>query len=465
MNFKHLVCGDCQKEDLNDSFLMIGLKNSNLIYKNNTDLNIKSIISTSDNNNSIDNNLEIIEYPYSNINTTNNIGFIPQSLPGPLQSKMFNKIAYNEYDNLFGKIKPPNLYNEENKGLQRLKKNKINHKIKNIINNSKNINNVNNFEREPSFNNNSLIINNEDSLKNNKAFLTNYNLINNRNNNKNEKDIITKNHNSVIEQNKNNHNNKFNNNINRIKVGFPCPDTDSFLGKKNKNNSLLMKIQDNAIAGKYLLNDVQNISQNIKTSNNSKNIIKKHFNCINFKKINNNVILNTKNNTEVYIDNNYKMNNNICNKLFKRNERNNNKNNLIKIKRNDKLLKIKKKLNSKNKSNPNNKLVYSLKKLDNNLNNEYIGLKTENNLIGLSKAKPRYLSNAFISNLLLGKTNLRNRNILSNYILKKKKEKSNKTKVYRPNNQNTIYTSKTYMNNPFIIKFQTKKKLYNNVKI
>ena len=471
MNFKNLVCGDCQKEDLNDSFLMIGLKNSNLLYKNNNaDLNIKSIISTSDNNNSIDNNLEIIEYPYSNINScnnSNNNGFIPQSLPGPLQSKMINKMDYNEYDNYFGKIKPPKLYNEENKGFQMFKKNKINHKIENIFNisnNAHNVNNVNNIERESSFNNNSIIINNEDNLKNNKAFLSNYNLTNNRNDHKNEEEQKIKNYTIINEQNNINHKNKFNNNINGIKIDYPCPDTDSFLGKKNKNNnnSLATKIQDNPIDVNYLLKDLHNQSQEIKNINNSKNVLKKLSNYINFQKLNH-AVLNTKNNTdnEKYINNNYKMNNKICNKLFKRNHRNNNKNNLIKIKKNDKILKIKKKINSKNKSSPINKQTYSFKKLDDNVNNEYIGLKTENNHIGLSKTKPRYLSNAFISDLLFSKTNLINKNTLSNYNLKKKKEKSYKGKYYRPNNQNTIYTSKTYMNNPFLIKLETKKKLHN----
>ena len=147
MNVKHFFCSNCQNEEINDNLFNLGLENSNIIYKtNNTDANKKSVISTSDNNNSTDNNLEIIEYPYSyssNDNNNNN-GYTLESPLVPLKSQIINKKKFNDFHNFCDKIKPPRLFNEDNKENIQInilqnniinKENKINEKtIENTLN-------------------------------------------------------------------------------------------------------------------------------------------------------------------------------------------------------------------------------------------------------------------------------------------------------------------------------------------
>ena len=72
----------------------------------------------------------------------------------------------------------------------------------------------------------------------------------------------------------------------------------------------------------------------------------------------------------------------------------------------------------------------------------------------MSKSRSRYLSNAFLGNLLLNKKNLKFRNTYENIVEKRKKniQLNNSTNIKINNNQNKIYCSKTYIN-PFSLKY------------
>ena len=65
MSFPFLICINCDKEKNDDSFLLLGLKDEKNLNKNNLDNS--NLMSNSDinANNSTNNYLEIIEYPYS----------------------------------------------------------------------------------------------------------------------------------------------------------------------------------------------------------------------------------------------------------------------------------------------------------------------------------------------------------------------------------------------------------------
>ena len=475
MNVKHLFCSNCQNEEINDNLFNLGLENSNIIYKtNNTDVNKKSVISTSDNNNSTDNNLEIIEYPYSNSsndNNNNNNGYTQESPLAPLKSQIINKKKFNDFHNFCDKIKPPRLFIEDNKEniqINILKNNIINKENKSNEEIIENNNNENDINLKPSLNN-SFIIQNEDNLLNNKAFLTKYssNTYNASNNKENENEKKDKNNINEINNKNNNHNNKnisnISNNINGIKVDYPKPDTNSFLAKNNKKNTFKIKIQDNSINVNQLLTDIQNKTQkmdNIQINKNIKNIIRKHSELINFKIIKN--IKNIKNNkkinsdTQKYISNNNinknKNNNNIYNKFFNHNDKS--EKNIIKVKLNSKIFKINKKVKTLI-AEPKSKIVCSLKKFNNNVDKN-MWLKTEYNENNLLKTKTRFLSNGFLTDLLLNRTNIKNKNNFSNYNEKHKRIKKFNTQIGRPSNENRIYSSKTY-SNPFLTQYRKKK--------
>ena len=476
MNVKHLFCSNCQNEEINDNLFNLGLENSNIIYKtNNTDGNKKSVISTSDNNNSTENNLEIIEYPYSNSsNDNNNNGYTQESPLIPLKPQIINKKKFNDFHNFCDKIKPPRLFNEDNKEniqiniLQNNIINKENKIYEKIIENNNNENDIN---LKPSLNY-SFIIQNEDNLLNNKAFLTKYNsnTYNTRDNKKNENETKDKNNINEINNKNNNHNNKKNsnisNNINGIKVDYPKPDTNCFLAKNNKNNAFKIKIQDNSFNVNQLLSDIQNKTQkmdNIQINKNIKNIIRKHSDLINFKKVKNiKNIKNIKNNKKINSDthkyisntniNKNKIKNNIYNKFFNHNDKS--EKNIIKVKLNSKIFKNNKKVKTII-TEPKSKMVRSLKKLNNNVDRN-IWLKTEYNENNLLKTKTRFLSNGFLTDLLLNRTNIKNKNNFSNYNEKYKIIKKFNTQIRRPSNENRIYSSKTY-SNPFLTQYRKKK--------
>jgi len=102
MNFKLLICNNCEndKEEKEDNLLFIGDKNSNDFLKNiNTDISIKSLLSSSNNNNITNNNLIIIEYPYSYSNSNDNDsikdGTTFQKQASNHKEKQNDKVTYN----------------------------------------------------------------------------------------------------------------------------------------------------------------------------------------------------------------------------------------------------------------------------------------------------------------------------------------------------------------------------------
>ena len=127
MNFKFLICKNCENED--DSFFAFESKNTPIVNKSKkSQINIKSLVSVSDNNST--NNLEIIEYPYSNDCNDNNIDYIPDPLP-PFSKENItqNQIKRNDFDDFLVKIKPPKLFIEgskENKEIEQSKNININ---------------------------------------------------------------------------------------------------------------------------------------------------------------------------------------------------------------------------------------------------------------------------------------------------------------------------------------------------
>ena len=116
MNFKHFICNNCENEDLDEKFLLFNSKNPPILSKTNkTDINVKSMLSVSDNNNSTD-NLEIIEYPYDYHANESNINYDPEMFTPPKKSNIANKKnKYDDSDDFLDKIKPPKLHNEGKK--------------------------------------------------------------------------------------------------------------------------------------------------------------------------------------------------------------------------------------------------------------------------------------------------------------------------------------------------------------
>ena len=445
MNFKLFICSNCKNEEENDSFLNFLPKNSNGLYKNNnTDINLKSILSSSDNNNNSTNNLEIIEYPYSN-NCNDNDDYIPKPIPSPVKSSIIKK-KY-EYDDFLNKIKPPKLFNEGSKA----HKNEI--KIPKLNNEDKQIKEIiiddKNTKKNPS--KNSFLINNEDNLQNNKEFLNNYNSKNNsfeNDNKKKENKIIEKENNEKfngINNNIINHNKKISNNISGVKVDFPCPDIANFL-VKNCNESKISNIENNEIDEKCDLMEGNNISKKEEKEKlfKSKTLIQKKINKINLKKNKKQII--NKNHTY-----------NKLNKTEKKEGKT-----LIKFKLNNKKFKIKKNPKYINEVSKNSKPIASLKIIENNPYKKDYGIKTEiNNKSMLINPRARYLSNAFLGDLLLSKSSFKFRNTYSNFIERKKKNifHLNNSNIKIDYNQSTIYSSKTYVN-PFSSNYQTKKKSF-----
>ena len=108
MNFKHLVCNTCEKEEGNDSFLIFASKNQ--IKNNKIEIKKKSLLSSSDNNNSTDNVLEIIEYPYNYDNTDSN-DYTPEPPPPPEKPIIKKEKTFSDDDLFLLGIKPPKLFN------------------------------------------------------------------------------------------------------------------------------------------------------------------------------------------------------------------------------------------------------------------------------------------------------------------------------------------------------------------
>ena len=479
---KVLICGNCQNEEKDDSFVIFDPKNKAIIYKiNNADNNNKkSILTSSDNNNSTNNYLEIIEYPYSNIDNVNdsdNNEFIPE-FPSPKQSKQYE-------DDFIVKIKPPKLFiedNQENKEIQKPKMNEEKNeakemkemkeikeikeikdikKIKEIKEIKEDIsnedNNDNNDNKKESKNSTSLI-NNEDSFLNNKVLLDNYysncNSFRNNNQNNNNENNNQSNQNNI--NNKNNINDKddninnvkqFSNIINNVKIDCPKPDIDNFI---IKNNNIKLNKKNISI----------NINKNEYNRNNNchqKKLIQKTANFITIMRTKKKTNLKNKSDFEIceggYNSGQNKKNNTINNK-------NKTKGKITKTKTDINKIKVKKNLG--NKKNSYQKLKINTTSIENkdNINNENgVRLKTENNnekrLIHLIKNRDRYLSNPFLNSILLSKN--KNKNTFSNFPKKRTLTKLNTCTFLGQTNQKNNSLSKTYLN-PFVEIYNKKRK-------
>ena len=210
MNIFNFVFGDCNNIR-RDSLSNFYKKDSKILSGINKNEKKKEEILSTD----ITNNLEIIDYPY-----TNNI---TEELNLQMESHDYYKI-------------------KDKDGIQ------------NILNNLDdcNILNNNDYNRRNSLNNSSEIINNEDNLSKNKVLLKNYytnsqNLKNKSINNNNDKS--KNNNNKIINRNdiknigdnymkeKNEIKIKYIHNKLGVKIDMPCPDNNSFISKKMNNKS------------------------------------------------------------------------------------------------------------------------------------------------------------------------------------------------------------------------------------
>ena len=227
MNIQFLICSNCEKEKYDDEFIFLdNIKHKNIFKKEEIDLNYQS---SSCNNNSTDNVLEIIEYPYSLNNNVTLLEDKPTINYPP-------KKEIKKYDDDSDDIKAPKLLSEGNKE-------------------EKNPNNANkkNVHIKMNSTNSESLINNDNSIMQNKALLLNYyknseiinnNKINNLIKKENKYDSPKK----IINNETNNSKNIITNKIIGIKVDYPCPDTNSFSPlfsneAINKKNEIKIKKQ------------------------------------------------------------------------------------------------------------------------------------------------------------------------------------------------------------------------------
>ena len=466
MNFKNFICNNCEVEKEDDSYFFFKQKNSKEIKEGpkvkNTDMNIKSVLSTSDNNNSMNYGLEIIEYPYSFPN--NEYSPIPQASSS--QINIENKKKYLKYENYINKISPliagKNKENKYPKNLNLIETNleiqKLNELTEIMINNENN-----NTDRKETPNNSSLI-NNEDSIMNHKAFIDNYNsnTLKNKNNNsiKNEKNII-------------NHNKKMCNKINEVKVDYPCPDSDFFMKnnnvlntKSNKEKSIIRQIQSQKDINNKIETKQNEIKDNkIKVKLSSKNI--------NLKKTKYNKYINIKNNAAyaLFMKNRCKKTKNKIPIKINKTENYQTYEKLIVVNVSNKQLNYNKKLKNLKEieMNSNKKFIFSMKSLwdTNTFDNKYMRLQTENpNKDHIRKVKSKHLPCVAIDDLLFSKNTLKYRNTLSNF---KDKKKSINTvlkintskfndKISKNRKQSNNYSFNIY-SNPFSAVYKRNKKM------
>ncbi len=474
MNFKHFFCNNCEIEKEDDGHLFFDKKNIKEIFKNNNnDINVKSIISTSDNNNSINYNLEIIEYPYSFI--SKEYSPIPHPPTSKINLEKKNKLL--KYDNYINKVSP--LFIEENK------ENNLNEGM--IINNE---NNNTNRRETP----NSSLINNEDSIMNHKAFIDSYNT----------KGNINKTTNEVAIKNIINHNQK-RNKINEIKIDYPCPDIDFFLQNKTeinsnlnfnfnktnnikqnktlngikistiKQNKTLNGIKNNTIKQNKSLNGIKNkTKQKSNDKKNSKGKIKTSFKNINLNKIKINQYKNISNILayESIMKNKKKKINNEKPIKVKKTQKDDIEKKLIFVKLNNRAIKKKnlkiQTIKEKDK-NLSTKLNFSMKSLSNKNTsyNKYISLKTENYSQHCTrKIKSKYLPSSDINDSIRTKINLKSRNTVSNFKNKKKNENTKvNVNISQINVNKYLKQKKNYLSNTYTNPFNTLYKKSKNFKL
>jgi len=437
MNFKQFVCKNCGNEK-EDSFLFFGEKDFKILQNNNNvDINMKSLLSSSDNNiSTTNNNLEIIEYPYNdneedNQDPNNNTTNIQKKLFTD-QDHDFNEEQYKESQYIEQQYRAPNIYEEPKIYIETTENNNNNTNEENEINN--NSNNKQNSKES------STLINNEDSLLQNKVLLTDYysnvknNLFNKENNNIN---FIS----NTIDGNKNISNNI--NNILGIKVECPRPDKINFC-PKNYDNLFNQKEKVMQKKKAESLNPIKVNKKSVKGKKSSSKITK----IVKYKTENQNL----KNSSIIPIvfnanNNKYKHSNKSLNQSEKI------KDNIFKI--NPPKIKVRRKFTKRKESSKINKLIFSYRNNGNtsSLNNNL--KKNERTIINLSKNRVRFLSHTYFGELLLN--NSPHRNTFSNINQKKKSFNLNTSEHLKSKNQNSLNSSKTYVN-PFAKVYERKKK-------
>ena len=109
MSFPLLICSNCEKDVNNDSFLLLRYNNEKELKE----------VSFTDNNNSTNNYLEIIDYPYSLNNNqleSNNENDLSEQIyyPAKTEEKKIER-KFDDFDDDLLDIKPPKLFTKVNK--------------------------------------------------------------------------------------------------------------------------------------------------------------------------------------------------------------------------------------------------------------------------------------------------------------------------------------------------------------
>jgi hypothetical protein len=431
MNFKQFVCKNCGNEK-EDSFLFFGEKDFNILSNNNNiDINMKSLLSSSDNNiSTTNNNLEIIEYPY---NDNEDDIQDPNNSTTNIQKKLFtedndiNEQQYKESQDIEPQYRMPNIYD----------------KPKIYIETAENNNNDNIKENEINSNNNnnesSTLINNEDSLLQNKVLLSDYysNMKNNLFNKKSKKK------NSIINNvgGKKNISNNINNLLG-VKVECPHPDKINFCAKSN--DSFFSK-KEKIIQKKERIESLNPIKVKKKSFNSKKSskyikIVKNKTENHNLKKSSNLPIM-------VNIHNNkYKYSNKSLNLKEKIKE------NILKV--NPQKIKVRRKYTKRKESSKINELIFTYRNKENCSSLNKIYKKSQPTIINLSKNRIRYLSHTFFGELLLN--NSAQRKTFTNINEKKKSFNLNTSEYLKSKIHNSLNASKIYVN-PFAKVYDRKK--------
>ena len=450
MSFQFFFCSNCDKDINNDSFLLLGYKNEKELKKNN-----QQEISFTDNNNSTNNYLEIIDYPYSLNNNqieNNNENDLSEKIYYPVKTEEKKiKRKFDDFDDDLLDIKPPKLFTKVNKDKVEEKK-EVDQAIKTEPEEPKDkklkiekinfISNERNSDIKMNSNKSESLINNDNSIMNNKLLLSNYyknytdnfEIPNEANKTKNNnKESITKNFTDI--NNKINNNN-INNKIIGLKVDYPCPDTDSYQFKSNTKQSIntlevskklentnktIHKENENKDEKKLFSNKISKIHKD--KDNKTKKIIEFNF---------------AKPKTKALST--YNVNINKIKTKFEKKNKIKNKNNKNQI------IEKKKKLTFNSLSNFSSRFKLKAKKTSDNVIAFFN--QTEKNKFTKS-------NNILLENIINKKINARNKNIFKSYF--ENRRKANKSYIYKTANQTNIFSTKSFTN-PFIEVYDYKKK-------
>ena len=450
MSFPLLICTNCEKEKDDDDFLLFGLKSEKGINKANfLDSNI---MSNSDNNNSTNNYLEIIEYPYSSKNNkVEDNNDISNQVYQPIKTEVVKaKKRIIDYDDDLIDIKPPKLFTETYKNktdeIQYIKT-EPEKKIESNLNieNNNNIRNDSNNHIKMKSNNSESLINNDNSIMNNKILLKNYYL--NFQNNHEQQDNLEKIKMAQKKSEENNicaKNNLVNSHISNKIIGeqidYPCPDSNNFYLNSNEKSSLKTKniegesnqkssnFREDGLAQKnFTLKKLQKKGE-------SKKYIKNYFSKFDFIKPKNKAKSNNNFNIDII-----KVNFDKKNKNLNKKENDDFKNRLIKKK---------KKLTFNSLGNFSNRFNLNFK----NSNDDFSTLFKQTEIIRFRKSNNILLQNILSKNI---NTINRTRENFFKALFQTRKKENKFSNITRLANQTTILSSKTYTN-PFIKTYKHK---------